>query len=142
MSYSVGQIVYLLSKKDLKVFPAQVIEEIKRKTLTGETVSYIVTLPDRDRSEVSLDDLSVESFTSIDAVKGIMISNAKSQIESILERAQDVSKIFDTQPLIEPEDVAGTAAPVLHTAPDDESVVKIDLGNGQMGRVDMSEMGG
>jgi len=142
MSYSVGQIVYLLSKKDLKVFPAQVIEEIKRKTLNGETVSYIVTLPDRDRSEVSLDDLSVESFTSIEAVKNIMMSNAKSQIESILERAQDVSRVFETQPLIEAEDTPVTDTPDQASAGDDAGVVKIDLGNGQVGRVDMNKIGG
>ena len=45
MSYTVGQVLYLLSKKETKVFPVQVVEVVLRKTLEGEATSYAVSLP-------------------------------------------------------------------------------------------------
>ena len=63
MSFDVGQIVYLLSKKDERVFPAQVIEEIKRKTIDEELVSYIIRLPNEDKSEVLIEQVDAEIFT-------------------------------------------------------------------------------
>ena len=138
MSYNVGQIVYLLSKKDLKVFPAQVIEEIKRKTIGGETISYVVMLPDKNRSEVPLDELNVESFTSISAASETMMENAKSQIGAILERAKEISRIFDTATIHEEKEELRNE----NTENESSEIVKIDLGNGQTGRVDISKIGG
>ena len=139
MSYNVGQIVYLLSKKDLKVFPAQVIEEIKRKTLDGETISYVVMLPDKGRSEALLDELNVESFTSMETVRDKMIDNAKSQITSILGRAEEISSMFVTNSVVANEiDIAQNIS--LADSNSEDNVLKIDLGNGQTGRVNISEM--
>ena len=45
MNFSVGQILYLLSAKSMKVIPALVVEEVTIKTLDGEKISYNVRLP-------------------------------------------------------------------------------------------------
>ena len=45
--YDVGQVLYVISKKERKVYPVLVVEEIVRKTLSGAETSYIVQLPDR-----------------------------------------------------------------------------------------------
>ena len=62
MRYDVGQVVFLLSKKDMKVFPAQVVEEIISKKLDGENITYMAKLPNKDRTEVSLSEVSADVF--------------------------------------------------------------------------------
>ena len=65
MKFNVGQVVYILSKKETKVFPAIVIEEICRKTIEEESTSYVVRLPDKGKSEVSTEDIAGDIFISL-----------------------------------------------------------------------------
>ena len=91
MNYTVGQIVYLLSKKEIKVYPAQIIEEIKRKTINEEIVSYIILLPDKGKTEVLIEELSAkkkipqvdENKVEIDLGNGLKASMDTSQINQI-----------------------------------------------------------
>ena len=69
-----------------------------------------------------------------------MIDNAKSQITSILGRAEEISSMFVTDSIIitnETDNVQNTREDKLHI---DDNMLKIDLGNGQTGRVNISEM--
>jgi len=129
MNYTVGQIVYLLSRKDVKVFPARVIEEIKRKTVDQEIISYIVQLPNQDKSEVLLEEVSADVFTSIEDVEKQMIENAHSQIKIFLQGARNLESLFRT---------TKQSTPKVDTLPPGK--VEIDLGGGVKGKIDASQI--
>ena len=42
MNYSVGQILFVVLNKKGQVYPMQVIEEIRKKTLKGEVTTYVL----------------------------------------------------------------------------------------------------
>ena len=65
MGYEVGQIVYLLSHKNTSVIPAQIVEEVCRKTLEGENISYTVRLPDQNKNEMSLENMMISLGNAI-----------------------------------------------------------------------------
>ncbi len=137
MNYSVGQTIYLLSRKDVKVFPAKVIEEIKRRTIKEEMISYIIRLPNKDMSEVLLEEIDADIFTSIEDVEKKMIENAHSEIKSLLHETRKIEKRFVTI-----EDASENASEddngVNESSPTDK--VEIDLGNGQMGRISLNQL--
>jgi len=95
VNIGVGQIVYLLSNKDIKVYPAQVVEEINRKTLSGSETSYVIKLPDKNKSEVHISKIDAEIFTSAEELEEAMINNAKNKIRSLLDAARELESMFD-----------------------------------------------
>ena len=148
MSYTVGQIVYLLSKKDVKVFPAQIIEEIKRKTISEEMISYIVKLPDKDGTEVLIDEITAEVFTSIEDLEKKMLDNASRQIRSFLDNAKKLESVFvkvqeaevpEEKKKEEPKKRRGRRKKA-QAAEEQEDKVSIDLGNGMTAKMSMSEI--
>jgi hypothetical protein len=87
MKYDVGQIVYLLSNKEMKIFPVQVTEEIIRRRLDGELVTYKVLLPTKTRDVVDLSELDAQVFVNPSDVRGHMIENTVKMIDNMLERS-------------------------------------------------------
>lgn len=126
VNYSVGQTIYLLSRRDVKVFPAKVIEEIKRRTIQEEMISYIIRLPNNDMSEVLLEEIDADVFTSIEDVEKKMIENAHAEIKSLLHETKEIEKKLGP-----PEDSP-------KSLPSDK--VEIDLGNGQKGRISLNQL--
>ena len=144
MNYKVGQIVYLLSRKDIKIFPAQVIEEIRRKTLDKEIISYILRLPNKDRSEVLLDEINADVFTSLEDVDSKMKKNAHEQINGFLKRAKDMESIFNP-PDLDTEDKEKERSStedhqLVSHENNDKSLAEVDLGNGMKGKINLSEL--
>jgi hypothetical protein len=103
MKHEVGSIVFLLDNGEMKVFPARVEEEIVRRRVGSEEVSYKVTLPTKERTVVDLSELDVSVFTSAIELRSHMAENAMRTIDSIIERAQNVSRAFDA-PKIAPSE--------------------------------------
>jgi len=92
MGYSVGQIVYLLSRNNSRIFPSLITEQVSRRTLESEEVSYVVKLPDKKMSCVSLDNLDVDVFTSLDELKEKLISDALETVNSMVLSANEMKK--------------------------------------------------
>ena len=86
--YEVGQVLYVLIKKEHKVIPVKVIEKILRKTLDGESISYIVELPTSARDQVALDKLGTGVYASSAAAMSVMLENAKMTISEIVKKAE------------------------------------------------------
>ena len=93
MKLNVGQVIYLLTNKSSKVYPALVCEEIKKKSLDGETTNYVVRLPTDDAREVEVDKLDAEIFETIKDAKETMLSRISSEIDSMLEQAVNIRKL-------------------------------------------------
>lgn len=94
MRYEVGQVIFLLNSADLKIIPARVEEEIIRRRATGEEINYKVALPTKARDVVNLSELDVEVFTSSAELRSHMVDNAVKMIDSLIDRAGKVSRIF------------------------------------------------
>ena len=126
------QVIYLLFNSERRVMPAQIIEQIVRKTLEGENISYLVEFPDNKRSKAYLEKLDAQIFTSSDEVKNRMIKNAKEMIASIIEEAEGLAdQSFDTlSSEATPEDDLPHAVENI----DSHSPIKVDLGDGFTGK--------
>ena len=92
MSYDVGQVVYLLSSKDSRIFPAQVVEQVCRKTLDSEEISYVVQLPDKKATRMSLESLSVDVFITLDALQTHLLNEAMNSIKQSTQAAKEVQE--------------------------------------------------
>ena len=158
MNINVGQIVYLLSNRDIRVYPAQVIEEINRKTLSGSDTSYVIMLPDKDKSQVHTSKIDVEIFTSSKELEEKMIENAKRKIGSILESAKELESVFenvveraldspdtseeaiDLNTIVEPEQKKKRRRRKSPIKEKKDEKVSIDLGNGLTGKINMDSI--
>ena len=137
MTYRVGQVVYLLSRKDTKVFPVQVIEEITRKKIDGEYTSYIVKIPNKKGSELSLDEVDAEVFRDAGELEKFMVDQAKRSIEEIIKNAQAIGvRAFRT----EDEPTAVKSNGVIPMPVSDDDRAEIDLGNGLKAKVNIKEL--
>ena len=137
MSYNVGQVVYLLTKKELKVYPALICEEIQKRSLTGKSVDYIVRLPTNDMREVSLGQLDTEIFTSISLAREEMIAKASKKIDLILKSAEEASSVFSGFAV---EEEASDTESDEDSEGGDENFATVDLGGGQTARINLNEV--
>jgi hypothetical protein len=87
MNYHVGQILYICNEKKLNIYPVQVVEEVIRTTLKGKEKTYIVMLPDKERTRFDISKINDNLFVDIDSVKKHMISNAENAIEKMAKAA-------------------------------------------------------
>ena len=131
MGYQVGQVVYLVSKKDTRIFPARVIEQISRRTLAGEEESYTIELPDKKASRVPLENIDAEIFVSLDLLKTHLLNEATSTINRVVENAAAVQKrVFKSEATIQDSALQ-----------DDADSVEIDMGDGVKARVNLETLG-
>ena len=91
MKLNVGQILYLLPKKNIKIIPSQVVEEIVKRKISGEEVTYMVMLPDENRSIIDITKLDVEIFTDSDSIRTHMVENAVKSIDEMLENSIEIA---------------------------------------------------
>lgn len=97
LNLSVGQIVFLKLQKG-KIMPARVFEEIRRKNLKGEIVSYIFQSRINGEMKTYEYDSSVELFRSPEEAKNRMIQEATVFIEKICSDAdREARETFPSQ---------------------------------------------
>ena len=87
--YEVGDIVYIISNKQRQVIPAKIVEQVTRRTLSGEQISYKIQLPG-DPNQTRIVDLSGIDGTvhsSIDEVRELLYNHAISAIDSVIDSA-------------------------------------------------------
>lgn len=93
----VGQIVFLKLQKG-KIMPARVFEEIRRKTLQGETVSYVFQSRINGAMKTYEYDNSLELFRTTEEAYTRMLEEASSFIEKVCSEAgREAREIFQLQ---------------------------------------------
>jgi DNA recombination-dependent growth factor C len=134
MSYNVGQILYILVKKQQTVIPAQVVEQILRRTLAGEETMYSVNVPTKggQLTQLSLDEVAGEVFTTLDDAHAKMLENASAAIDSLTSAAlKTANKYFPVenetpfQDIVNHEDEGGKQT--VEALMDDGTVVKVHM---------------
>ena len=89
---AVGDILYLVSNKHRQVIPLRVVEQINRRTLEGETVSYLVKLFDLEKT-VDLSTLrpSGDIFLTLDDVRTSLREKALRAIDEVIANAEKIA---------------------------------------------------
>jgi hypothetical protein len=158
--YEVGQILYLTNEKSFKIIPIQVVEEVTRTTIDGTFKTYHIQFPDKKGTIVDIADIKFNCFKTELEVKEYLMNNTRIAIDKLLATANELkSHSFSysskkQSPLLASEsdknnvqssknsDIINLVEQ--HPAGSDSDIIKIDLGNGQIGKVnkeDLSKIG-
>lgn len=87
MKYNVGQVLYVVLKKETRVYPMQVVEEITKKTLTGEATTYMVKGGTNSNTLLLITDVDGEIFDSPEQAKAVLIARATTSINKLVAAA-------------------------------------------------------
>ena len=140
MKFSVGQVVYLLTRKDPKVYPALVCEEIQKKSLSGKKTSYVVRLPTEDQQEIDLERLDAEIFMNVEEARKAMVEKATEQIDLILQKALEISHVFSEFALEIESGPASLDDGDSIEEQENTSYATVDLGDGQVARINTKDL--
>ena len=140
MKLNVGQVIYLLTKKSSKVYPALVCEEIKKRSLAGETTNYVVRLPTDDAREVEVDKLEAEIFESVKEAKETMLGRISSEIDLMLEQAVNMSSVFSEFAIDQPDALEDLTEEESVESSTDEDFAIVDLGDGKVARMNIDHV--
>tara|TARA_R110000782_G_scaffold56626_1_gene118695 strand:+ start:94 stop:531 length:438 start_codon:yes stop_codon:yes gene_type:complete len=131
--YEVGQILFLANESSFKIIPVQVIEEVIRTTIEGQSKTYLVKFPNKDRSVVDINDLKYKHFKNESEVRSYLIENTTKAIDDLVKSANIIKKeVFgDSKTRKIKEALKPDIKSVQKENKDD--IIRIDLGNGQIG---------
>ena len=90
-SFKVGQIIYLIPKGERRVVPAQVTEEILRRTLSGEETIWMLRLAGSQKI-APLDPDAAEYFTDVDILRDVMIQRTTQQVKYMLDKTVEIAE--------------------------------------------------
>jgi hypothetical protein len=91
-SYKIGQVIYVVLRKEMKVYPMQVTEIITKKTLDGEVTVYMVRGGTAQDEVLPIDQIDGEVFDSPDRVKKTLIDRASASITMLVDDAATKAK--------------------------------------------------
>ena len=133
--YEVGQILYTVIENRQKVYPVKVVEQVVKKTLDGEFVEYTVKIPGSKEKNVSLKKFK-KIFDDLEEVNSYLSNNAKSAIDRMIESAKTLQdSYFKEEVDVFKEDIV-----IDETCNNENNDVIIDLGNGQKGKISISNL--
>lgn len=92
MKCSVGQVLYAILKKEMRVYPLRCIEELHKKSLNGETTSYIVRMGNDQDAQLELSEIDGEIFDSPEKARQYLIDTATANINRLVEVATTKAK--------------------------------------------------
>ena len=135
--YEVGQILYTTSNTSFKIIPVQVVEEVIRTTIKGKEKTYMISFPDDKKTIVDIKKLKGKTFKTEKGVEEYLLENTRQAIKQLLKEADIIRS-----------DAFGSTSqekerPVLEESvqPSVEGdIIKVDLGNGQVGRIPKSQL--
>ena len=93
--YEVGSILFLIPESSFMSVPVQVVEEVIRKSISGETIDHYVAIPGQE-DRALLRDIKAEIFEDIIDVRQYLLRVAETKIEKIISQTQElVDDSFD-----------------------------------------------
>jgi len=128
--YNVGDIIYSTIPESGKIVPLQVVEISIIKKIDSEETQYKVKLPTRTEKVYNLNKFP-KVFTSIDDIQEYLLNNAKNAIEQMVFEAEDLEQRYFAKVL----QVEKLNDEVNIECKNEAEYVKIDLGNGQIGKI-------
>ena len=92
-NYKVGQVLYMTSVKSLNIIPVQVVEEVIRTSLSGKEKTYMIMLPDEEKTTLDIKSVKGLLFETKKAVKHYMMKNTETAIDKIIENAYKLQSV-------------------------------------------------
>lgn len=89
--YEVGDVLYIVSNKRKNVIPVRVVEQILRKSLDGENISYKVEIPGKKDAPVSLHGIDGVPYESLEAARHVLYDQASEAINGLLKAASAIA---------------------------------------------------
>jgi hypothetical protein len=89
-AFKVGQIVYLIPAGERRVLPAQITEEILRRTVKGSETVWMIQIVGSPKS-VPLDPEAAEYFTDIGTLREAMLERTRRQVMSMLDKVESTA---------------------------------------------------
>lgn len=134
MKYVVGQIVYVVLKKENKVIPVQVIEEITKKTLKGEEVTYMIRSNAGEPMLIS--QVAGEVFATSEEARTVLTQRAINAINSLVNAAVQKAREWFPTGIEKPAGTEPNVSELIgtHDGGDDESMF-VELPDGSKARV-------
>lgn len=110
MNYKIGQILFVVLKKQSQVFPMQCIEIITKKTLEGEEINYKVRGGQDANATLMVNEIDGEIFDSSEKARSALTDRATRSISKIVDIAvQKASEWYGPNAFEAPEgDVLAT----------------------------------
>mgnify|MGYP003660088311 CR=1 FL=1 len=138
--YEVGQILYMTSSKSFKIIPIQVVEEVVRTTISGKEKTYMICFPDNEKTVTDINKLKGKIFKTINAIEAHLIDNTKTAIKQLIKEAELIKNdaFGSIKKIDEVIDEVIADDPMQQSNPDD--IIKVDLGNGQIGRISKKQI--
>ena len=133
--YEVGQVLYTILEDKKIVIPVRVVEQVITKTISGKNIDYKFQLPNTKEQKVSQEKFS-NLYNSLDEAEAYLLNNAKGAIEKMMFDAISLEEKFFE---VKKEVIENNNVDV--TCKEDNNSVKIDLGDGQMANIDMTQIG-
>ena len=139
--YSVGQVLFIILNRKQQVIPCQVTEQVVRRSLTGEEISYSVSIPSRNENKIhELDSIDGEVFETIEDVRNYMLEQTTQVINTVTEKALAVARNrfeYDPGAL---SDVVLPTTPPRAKPKKDKSTVSVDMGDGTVANVKLPDL--
>lgn len=85
MSYEVGQVIYVISGESDRIVPMQICEEIRRKTIGGEEVTYLIRSGPDQNGNFRLDEIKGKVFHTLDQAKVHLQNNFAQWLDKQVE---------------------------------------------------------
>ncbi len=96
MSYRVGQVVYVVMAREMRVVPLQIVKEVTEKTLDGDTVEYIVRGRD-ESSTMAISAVEGEVFETADKARKALVERATVSVHRLVDKAVENAKLWFAQ---------------------------------------------
>lgn len=129
-SFKVGQIIFLIPEGERKVLPAQVTEEILRRTLAGEETVWMIRLAGSQKN-VPLDPNAAEYFTDVNLLRETLIKRTTQQVNTMLDKTIEIAN--ETFGVKEQHDLMESS--LTSAIPELESVMTVVLPDGTKAKV-------
>jgi hypothetical protein len=95
--FQVGQVIYLIPTGERRVMPAQITEEILRRTIGGTETVWMIQLAGSPKS-VPLDPDAAEYFINVDELRRTLVERTTQQVNSMIDKTVSLAaEIFQQQ---------------------------------------------
>lgn len=92
--YKIGMVLYIIQKAKNVVTPVMIVEEVCKKTLKGEEISYLVQVGADENKKIALADMEGEIFETIKELQKTLTERATKAVENLVNKAEDNAKVW------------------------------------------------
>ena len=131
--HEVNDIVYSTLPESGKIVPLKVIEVQILKRENSEEIKYKVKVPSKNEQTYCLSKFN-DVFTSIEDIKDYLMNNASKAINKMVEEALSLEERYFEKQKATNTILQTDSQNSLEQEKEDE-YVKVDLGNGQIGKI-------